>query len=378
MCSSVPGRGAENKKDSQLRKPMSLSVDFMGFSLKNPLMLTEGPLSGTAELIRKAAESRAGLIFTKGIRPEAVESPVPYIRKYMGSLINADWSCIGLREWLKVIHELDIDTPLITSIAKNYVTPDQAVDMAEALVSAGSRAISFVDYDPAQLLITVKAARKRIKVPIMVKLPPFLHGIEELLKNLENTGIDGIAAMDSIGPVLSIDTGTGEPLMGSPDGSGYLSGKYILSATVKYIYEISRFVSVPVVGVGGVTDTDSALQMIMAGATGAGMVTEPILKGLESFEKVEKGLQEYIEQKDLSNISQIRGLVHKKILERGVSTLLRADIESSICTRCGNCERVCYAGAVYKSKVSYTVDRNKCVGCGLCASVCPVAAVSFR
>lgn len=357
---------------------MSLSVDFMGFSLKNPLALTEGPLSGTADLIRKAADSRAGLIFTKGIRPEAAQSPVPYIGKYQGSLINADWSCVGFKAWLKIVRGLDIGTPLITSIAKNYVTPEHAVEMAEALVGAGSRAVSFVDYDPRQLLQTVKMARKKIKVPLMVKLPPFLPGLEEFLKGLEAAGIDAIAAMDSLGPVLAIDTDTGNPVMGSADGSGYLSGKYILSATVKYIYEISRFVDIPVLGVGGVTDTDSALQMIMAGATVVGMVTEPILKGFRVFAGVEEGLAKFLEGKNLADISTIRGLTHRRIGERQVSTLLRAEIDIQKCTSCGKCERVCYVSAVREDNGRFSVRRETCVGCGLCASVCPVSAIDFK
>ena len=54
-----------------------LGIDFLGYKLKNPLMLTEGPLSGTESLLIKASESEAGLIFTKGIRLEEKKSTVP-------------------------------------------------------------------------------------------------------------------------------------------------------------------------------------------------------------------------------------------------------------------------------------------------------------
>ncbi len=356
---------------------MSLSVDFLDFRLKNPLMLTEGPLSGTKELIEKASRSAAGLIFTKGIRPKAALSPVPYIRKYQGSLLNADWSCIGFEQWIDVIHSLDIETPLVASIAKNYVTPDQAVEMAEKLVQAGSRAVSFVDYKPVQLSETVKIAKRRLTVPVMVKLPPFLPDLEEVLTSLVSAGVDAIAAMDSVGPVLSINAETGEPLMGSPDGSAYLSGKYILPVALKYIYEIARFVDVPVVGVGGVTGCDSALQMIMAGATGVGMVTTPMLKGLEVFSIVENGLIEYCTEKSIEKLSSIRGLTRKKIRERKTSLSVRAEIDPLLCTSCGACRSVCYSLAINPGVDSYSVRKDTCVGCGLCDSVCPAGAVSF-
>jgi len=354
-----------------------ISVDFLGFSLKNPLMLTEGPLSGSYEQIKKASGFNIGLIFTKGIRLKAAASPVPYMSKYGNSLLNADWSDIGFESWLEVLSKLDIDIPLVTSIAKNYVSSDLAVEMAQGLVKAGSMAISFVDYDGRQLIETVIKARPLLKVPIMVKLPPFLPEPEETLKKLVNAGVDAIAAMDSIGPALGIDIETGSPLMGSHDGSGYLSGSYILPVTLKYIYEISGFVDVPVVGVGGVSNYESALEMIMAGATGVGMVTAPLLKGLGIFDQVAGGLEDFLEKRDWAGLAEIRGLTRRKIEERQISTDLRAVIDQKSCTACGLCEKICYSGAVYRLDGSYQVNREKCIGCGLCRGVCAAGAISF-
>ena len=357
---------------------MPLSIDFLGFKLKNPLMLSEGPLSGNMRFIKRASEYSIGLIFTKGIRLKPVNSPVPYIRKYEKSLINADWSCIGLKEWLKVIRKQSIDVPLITSIAKNYVTPDTAVEMAVELVRAGSKAVSFVDYNTDELIKTVRSARKKIKVPVMVKLPPFVPRIEEVLKGLVKAGIDAVAAMDSIGPVLSIDIDTGAPVLGSRDGSGYLSGRYILPVTLKYIYEISRFTDLPVVGVGGVWDYKSALQMIMAGASGVGMVSEPILKGFKVFNRVDRDLKSYLKDKNIRSIGELKGITHKITAEREASTVLKAWIDIDICTSCGLCGKVCYSEAISSTIPGYKVNKESCSGCGLCGSVCPANAVTFR
>lgn len=354
-----------------------LGVDFLGNKLKNPLMLTEGPLSGTESLLKKASESEAGLIFTKGIRLEKQKSSVPFMNIYKGSLFNADWSCIGIERWVEIIERLEIETPLVVSIAKNYVSPETAVSMAERLVKAGAKIISFVDYDAAQLEETVMLARPRIKVPIMVKLTPFLPNLEEYLKNLVSAGVDAIAAMDSIGPVLLIDTNTGAPVLGSADGSGYISGKNILPVTLKYIYEISRFVDIPVVGVGGVTDTDSALQMIMAGAAGVGMVTAPMIKGLKQFRKISDGLKQYLLVNKIGNINKIRGLTHSVNKARDVSTDFRAVIMEAKCNNCGACRKVCYSDAISAGSDWHSVNRTICIGCGLCSGVCSENAISF-
>ena len=355
-----------------------LGIDFLGYKLKNPLMLTEGPLSGTESLLKKASESEAGLIFTKGIRLEEQKSPVPFMNIHKGSLFNADWSCIGIDRWLEILERLEVETPLVVSIAKNYVSPETAVSMADRLVKAGAKIISFVDYDPVQLAKTVKLARSVIKVPIMVKLTPFLPNLEEHLRKLVDAGVDGIAAMDSIGPVLSIDTKTGAPFLGSADGSGYISGKSILPVTLKYIYEISRFIDIPVVGVGGVTDTDSALQMIMAGATGVGMVTSPMIKGLIQFKKISNGLKQYLLENKSGDINRIRGLTHSVNKSRDISTDFKAVIIEEKCNNCGACRKVCYSNAISAGPAWHSVSRAVCIGCGLCSGVCSENAIHFK
>ena len=355
-----------------------LRTEFLGYTLKNPLMLTEGPLSGSETLIMQAAASEVGLIFTKGIRPEPIRSPVPYMSIHNGSLMNADWSCVGIEAWVKIMERLDTNIPLVTSIAKNYVSAETAVVMAERLVRAGSKIVSFVDYDPLELVKTVKLARPRIKVPLMVKLPPFLPRLEELLKNLEAAGIDAIAAMDSIGPGLSIDIETGLPSLGSADGSGYLSGKYILPFTLKYIYEISRFVKVPVVGVGGVSDAKSAIQMIMAGATGVGMATAPLIGGFRKFGEICQGMEEYLVRRNIGTIGELRGKTRALVESRKPSEYLKAFIDPKLCDNDGACRKVCYSGAILKGNTFHTVDQDVCVGCGLCAGVCPTRAISYR
>ena len=308
---------------------------------------------------------------------EEQKSPVPFMNINKGSLFNADWSCIGIEKWETIIRHQVIDTPLVVSIAKNYVTPEIAVSMAERLVRAGAEIISFVDYDAIQLIETVRMARPRLKVPIMVKLPPFLKNLENNLKGLVNAGVDAIAAMDSIGPVLSIDTDTGAPLLGSSDGSGYLSGKYILPVTLKYIYDISGFVGIPVVGVGGVTDTDSALQMIMAGATGVGMLTSPMIKGMNQYKNISDGLETYLSERRIKDIISIRGLTRTFNKTRNISDNFKAEINKVICSNCGACMKVCYSTAISKEPEWHEVDKNICIGCGLCSGVCPEDAIEY-
>jgi len=141
--------------------------------------------------------------------------------------------------------------------------------------------------------------------------------------------------MDSIGPGLSIDIETGLPSLGSADGSGYLSGKFILPFTLKYIYEISRFVKVPVVGVGGVSDAKSAIQMIMAGATGVGMATAPLIGGFRKFGEICQGLEEYLVRRNIGTIGELRGKTRALLESRRISEDFKAFIDPKLCDNDG-------------------------------------------
>lgn len=356
---------------------INLSVDFLGLKLRNPMAITEGPLTRDAESLRRALEHQVGIVFTKGIRPTPAISPSPYIVQAGRSLMNADWSDIGFSAWLEEIRSLDRGTPVVVSIAKNYVTPQEAVDMAVQLQAAGAPVISMCDYVPEQLVETVRLARPQIKVPLMCKLPPFLPRLEETLKQLVAGGIDAIAAMDSIGPALEVDIKTGLPTLGSQDGTGYLSGMAIRPVTVKYIYEISRFVNIPVVGVGGVSNARDVAEMIMVGATVVGMVAAPLLRGLQVFDQVAADLRKLLAGLEVNDVAAIRGLTHRRLRDFAMRYELRSQINYDLCTYCKLCSKVCFVRAITDTGERVVTNRARCVSCGLCASVCPVSAITL-
>ena len=358
---------------------VNLTVDFLGHTLPNPLALTEGPLTGSADRIRRAAEHSIGVIFTKGMRPQPATSPNPFIAKTgRGSLMNADWSDVGFEQWLEEIESLrERDFMLVTSIAKNYVTPQEAADMAEEIAKRGPDAVSLVDYDPDDLIRAVKLARPRVKIPLMVKLCPFMPRLEETLNELVAAGIDAVAAMDSIGPVLAVDVETGRPSMGSADGSGYLSGEAIKPVMVKYVYEISRFVDLPVVGVGGVNKAQDVVEVTMVGATAVGMVAAPLLRGLQVFDRVEEQLRQHLAGRGVADINSLRGLTHRRVAEAEMRHDARAAIDPEKCTNCGLCVKVCFKQAPVEADEATRIHTGRCVGCGLCVSVCPQDAIAL-
>jgi dihydroorotate dehydrogenase (fumarate) len=359
---------------------VNLSVEFLGHTLPNPLALTEGPATGSADRIRRAAEYSIGVFFTKGMRPVPATSPNPFIAKAgRNSLMNADWSDVGFERWLEEVKALrERDFMLVASIAKNYVTPQVAAEMAEEVAKCGPDAVSLVDYDPEDLIRAVRLARPRVKIPLMVKLCPFMPRLEETLRELVAAGIDAVAAMDSIGPTLEVDVETGLPIMGSEDGSGYLSGEAIKPVMVKYVYDIARFVDLPVVGVGGVNRGEDVIETTMVGATVVGMVAAPLLRGLRVFDQVEKQVRQHLADRGVADINSLRGLTHRRMAEMEMRHDARAAINPDLCGMCRICERVCFKAAPVEDAGTMRIVTELCVGCGLCVSLCPENAIVLR
>jgi len=355
---------------------VDLSVEISGIILKNPLVLSEGPLSGCSRLIERAAQHNIGAIVTKSIRQEAAQSANPYMIAANRGLINADWTDIGFDAWLKELDKLNIPMPLITNVATNHVPPKKAAELAGVLQSHGASMVTFSDYEPENLVDAVRYARKEVNVPIMVKLPPFVKNIGDLCKRLEDAGVNMIAAMDAVGPAMDIDIGVRKPILGCDGAFGYLSSAPIFPLTLAYIAEIAKNVSVPLLGVGGVTSASDVIKLIMAGATCVGMVGTPILKGLSVFDKIEADLRKWMADNGVKNLSEIRGCA-QPYLHMPERYDIRAKVDLDMCNACGLCMKSCYADALSpNSEGKAQVNLDYCSGCGVCQSICPVKAIN--
>ena len=146
---------------------------------------------------------------------------------------------------------------------------------------------------------------------------------------------------------------------------------------VKYVYDIARFVDLPVVGVGGVNKAEDVVEVTMVGATAVGMVTAPLLRGLGVFDKVEQRLRKYLAGRGVADINSLRGLTHRRVAEAQQRTDARAVIDVEVCNNCGLCVRVCTRQAPVEVGGITLIQTELCDGCGLCVSVCPQMAIAL-
>lgn len=348
--------------------------DFLGIELKSPIIIGSGPLSYSAESMKKLYDAGAGAVVTKTIRKERAINPAPHmVRSINNSLINNEkWTDFEPERWIKEeipkLKEMEVVT-----IASVGHTLEESSELVEKIEKAGADIIELVSYDYTDLIPMVKDTKKRVSIPIIAKLPPMIPNIGDFCKELEIAGVDAITACDSVGPAFRIDIETGRPLLGG-NGFGWLTGEVIKPITLHKIYEIRRKVNVPIIGLGGCMTGADAVEMIMAGANFIGICTAPILKGENIISKIYKDFSGHLERLGYKTKDEACGIVHNYMGQTNERIKLEFSWDEDKCTRCKLCERVC-AYEARKLKDIMELDKEECRYCGLCISVCPTKAL---
>lgn len=357
-----------------------------GIAFPNPVWTAAGPAACDAAMLRRAAEGGAGGLVTKTLSVKPARVPVPNISSPApGNLLNAElWSEIDYRTFLEIelpqIRKLGL--PVIVSVG---YSPQDLAELGRALAQSGMTdavefSIHYVEKDAANLRRMAESLRSAIRVPVFAKFSPSVPNIEETVRALDDV-VDGYVAVNSVGPALDFDPVTCQPLLGSADGRGWLSGRAILPIGLHFVAAISRATNKPVIGVGGVRTTVDVVKYIMAGASAVQVCTLAVLKGQTVYGKLASGLSQWMDDHGYASINELRGAFHRRAaapqIILGEGTQLYPEIAYPLCTYCDICVKGCVHEVIRFVEREFLVDRAKCVSCGLCASLCPTAALSM-
>ncbi len=305
-----------NKKDSIL---------FGSIKFPRNGVLASGILGVTGWSMIKVARSGAGGITTKSILKNIRKGhPTPVVQLYKAGIINA----VGLpslsveesNNEIKILKE-NSDAVIIASIAGG--TPMEFKEAVESLDKSNIDAIEVniscpnvedefglpFASNPQSAANITKIVREVTNIPVIVKLSPNYTGLADIAKAVEDAGADGITAINTAGPGILFDINTYNPIISNIRGG--ISGPAILPIAVRCVYEIYKSVKIPIIGTGGITSFEDALQMIIAGATVYGVGSGVIYEGLEIFKKINKGINEYLDKKKM-NYNDLIGIAHKK------------------------------------------------------------------
>ncbi len=294
-----------------------LSVNLCGVNLKNPVIGASGTVGFGREFDEIYDISVLGGISTKGltIKPR-LGNPVPRIAESRGVILNA----VGLQnpgvdsfiehdlEWLKS-KNIAIIANVAGSTLEDYAAIcaklDGLVDMIELNIScpnvrAGGMALGIRPENILEVTRITKAELK--KTPLMVKLSPNVESIATNARAAEKGGADCISLINTL-TGMAIDIERRRPIIAN--NTGGVSGAGVKPIAVKMTYEAAHAVSIPVVGMGGITCAEDALEFIMAGAT-AVQVGTANFTDTTAMPKIIKGLNDWCDRHDVEKLSTLR------------------------------------------------------------------------
>ena len=349
--------------------------NLLGVNMKSPIVIGSGPLSYSAEGMKRLSDAGAGAVVTKTIRKNRAINPAPHmVKSSNNSLINNEkWSDFEPERWI------DEEIPKmkeygVVCIASVGHTLEESSELVEKVEKAGADIIELVSYDSNDLAPMIRDTKKRVSIPVIAKLPPMIENIGDFCRDLVEAGADAITACDSVGPAFRIDIETGRPLLGG-SGFGWLTGEVIKPITLHKIYEIRQKVDVPIIGLGGCMNGSDAVEMIMAGANFIGVCSAPIMKGPSVIGKINNEMHAHIQRLGYSGIEDACGVVHRNMGSANDRERFEFGYDEQKCTSCGLCEKVCAYGARKITDGTMELDESECRYCGLCVSVCPTKAL---
>lgn len=357
-----------------------ISVKLFDMDLKNPVMPAAGPTIKDAGMAVKAKEGGAGAIVTKTISTEPADVPRPNMAQTRGGFMNTElWSEEGPEHWLENEYPKikDLGLPVIVGLGYSAEQINELVEKTNPYADAFELSTHYLGSDTSPVVESIKAAKKATDKPVMVKLSPQID-IPKFAKAAEEAGADGLVLINSFGPTLDFIVETGEPVMGSDDGFGWLSGEAIFPLALRAVYQAVEAVDIPVLAVGGISTGEDAVKMIMAGAQAVQTCTAAILKGPKIYGKIAREIEEYLDEHGYENLDQIRGMAQKSASKEANFETKVPKITRENCTGC----RLCITSCVYDANHldddnKIVIDAEKCAGCGLCVTRCNFDALAF-
>jgi len=162
--------------------------------------------------------------------------------------------------------------------------------------------------DPALVSEITSRVKESIDKPVFVKLSSNLTDIVEIAKAAEDGNADGIVAINSV-KAMKIDLELKMPVLSNKTG-GY-SGMAIKPIGIRCVYEIAKNVDIPIIGVGGVTTGEDALEYIMAGASAVQIGSGIYYRGVDIFKKICREMECWMENHNYKRLSELIGAAHK-------------------------------------------------------------------
>jgi dihydroorotate dehydrogenase (NAD+) catalytic subunit len=309
-----------------------LAVQAAGLDFQNPIMLAAGTAAYGRELADVVRLDRLGGIVTKAVSPEPrAGAPSPRVAEFNGGMINAvglanpgvaevvrehlPWLARSLPNVRKLANVVGFAVEEFADVVgqlDDAVNGAQggALDGYELNVSCPNVKAGGMEFgaDSASLADVVRRARRATRRALFVKLSPTLPDIAGSAEIAVDAGADAITLVNTM-PGLVIDVERRRPALGF--GTGGVSGTALLPVGVLATWKVSQRVRVPVLGIGGVSSGEDALQYLIAGASLVGIGTA-MLRDPRTPERVVRDLERWCEEHRISRLADVVGTLEMR------------------------------------------------------------------
>ena len=296
------------------------SVNLCGVELKNPVMTASGTFGSGAEYCEFVDLNKLGAVVTKGVAniPWA-GNPTPRVAEVYGGMLNA----VGLQNpGIDVFCQRDIpflkqyDTKIIVNVCgkatQDYLEvverlADEPVDMLEINISCPNVKEGGIAFgqDP-KLVETITSDIKKIaKQPVIMKLSPNVTDITEMARAAEAGGADCLSLINTL-TGMKIDINRRSFVLANKTGG--MSGPAIHPIAVRMVYQVAQAVKLPLIGMGGISTAEDAIEMILAGATAVSVGTANFVDP-RATEKIVAGIEDYMRKYGVKDINELIGAV---------------------------------------------------------------------
>lgn len=395
---------------------VNLSVNLGGINFKNPFLVGSGPTVKNFGQLKAAADSGwAGASIKLAMEPFPYLNLPPRYRwlpkeKYhiftAEKRLTADES-LSLMEESRKLRDDFIVIPTFSFDGEDY---EGWGKLANRFVNAGARIIELnmccpnmsfnltstgaetkkstgasLGTDYVNLPKVVKIITEAVTVPVIVKFYPegSLH-----IKSARLALDAGAAAVGHVGGILGIpDIDVRNPFspfyrLQDELTLGFMSGAHMRPLALKATYQMRSALGPEafIIGSGGITDLNSAVQQIMVGSDMVWICTETMIRGFDWMPKMLEDLEKYMTEMGYKSIRDFRDILLKNIVSAQDLTIHKgyAELDETKCTSCGRCLKIPHCPALSAEGKKTILKRSGCLGCSTCVDVCPQKAFSMK
>ena len=295
-------------------------VNIAGVEWKNPVTTASGTFGSGAEFCDFVDLNKLGAVTTKGVANVPWEgNAAPRVAEVYGGMMNA----VGLQNpGIDVFCERDIpflrqyDTNIIVNVCgrseEDYCEvverlANEDVDMLEINISCPNvkeGGIAFGQNPKAAEAIT-KAVKKYAKQPVIMKLSPNVTDITEMARAVEAGGADAVSLINTL-TGMKIDINRRQFVLANKTGG--VSGPIVKPIAVRMVYQVANAVAIPVIGMGGISTWEDAVEFLLAGASAVSVGTANFFQP-NVTEEIAAGIEAYMDKNGFGTVADMVGIV---------------------------------------------------------------------